>query len=540
MTQSERTASFTALSPLLFLERAGRYFAARPAVIDGSLQLTYGQLYSRVLNLAAALRSLGVGSGDRVALLSPNTAAMLEAHYAIPAAGAVINPLNLSFDAAAIAYCLQHAEPRCVICDQAFLPRLSEALSLTEVSPVVIVVMDNGCDTGIADDAILYEELLQEGNGSHDEPVEPDEFGMLSLLYTSGTTAKPKAVTYLHRGAYLAALSNALSVGLNHNSVFLWTWPMFHSHGLSFVWAVTAVGGTHVCLRDFDAGRVFDLIDHHRVTHFCVAPTVMNILANSPAAKIYSESRSPDEQQRVQCVIGGAAPASATITRFEKLGIEVIHQYGSTECYGPVTLCWRRHDWQSMTIDERHAMLAKQGSPTPGVTDFRIVDPDTNAPIPADGVAIGEIQLRGNTVMGGYYKDEEATSAAMRDGWYHTGDIASWHPDGFIEIKDRSVDLIISGGERISSVEIDDVLYQHPDVLEAAVVSKPDDEVGEVPFAFVTPRTGHEIEPESLRAFCVEHLPTHKVPRAFVARELPKTATGKIKKLELRQLAAHL
>ena len=540
MTHSEQAASFAALSPVCFLQRAGRFFAGRPAIIDGDRQLTYGQVYSRVLRLSASLKSLGVAAGDRVALLSPNAPAMLEAHFAVPMAGAVINPLNLSFDAAALAYCLQHAEPRCVICDQAFLPHLTKALSLAACSPAVVVVLNNGSDADVGDDMSTYEELLKNADDPLDDAVDIDEYDPLSLLYTSGTTAKPKAVTYLHRGAYLAALSNALSVGLNHNSIFLWTWPMFHSHGLSFVWAVTAVGGTHVCLREFEPARVYELIEQHKVTHFCVAPTVLNALADSPAAATYAADRSPEQHPSVQCIIGGAAPASATISRFEKLGIEVVHQYGSTECYGPVTLCWRRHDWQSMTIDERHAMLAKQGSPTPGVTDFRVVDPDTDEPIPADGVAIGEIQLRGNTVMHGYYKDAAATESAMRGGWYHTGDIASCHPDGFIEIKDRSVDLIISGGERISSVEIDEVLYRHPDVLEAAVVAKPDDALGEVPYAFVAPREGTEIDADALRNFCAECLPAHKVPRAFVTRDLPKTATGKIKKLELRELAARL
>lgn len=540
MMQPGQAASFAALSPLCFLQRAGRFFAGRPAVVYDDRQLTYGQMYTRVLRLGAALKELGVHPGDRVALMSPNTPAMLEAQYAIPMAGAIINPLNLGFDAEALSYCLRHARPRCVICDMAFVSRMREALSLAGISPPIVAVPD-GSNCGDDEDGhVLYEALLKNADDPVDAPLEVDEQSPLSLLYTSGTTARPKAVTYVHRGAYLAALSNALSVGLNHNSVFLWTWPMFHSHGLSFVWAVTAVGGTHVCLREFDASRIYEMIDEYKVTHFCIAPTVMNALANSDAAQSYADKASALNRPPIQCIIGGAAPASATISRFEELGFEVLHQYGSTECYGPVTVCWRRHDWASMAIDERHAMLAKQGSPTPGVSDFRVVDPDSGLPIAKDGVAVGEIQLRGNTVMRGYYNDDEATEAAMRGGWYSTGDIASWHADGFIEIKDRSVDLIISGGERISSVEIDEVLYQHPDVLEVAVVAKHDSDKVEVPFAFVELREGRDLDSESLRAFCVERLPAHKVPSAFVARALPRTATGKIKKLELRELASRL
>lgn len=539
MTQLQRVANYSALTPLDFLHRAARFISDRTAVIYGDQQFTYGQFHYRVGKLASALKDAGIKPGDCVAVMAPNTPAMLEAHYAIPRIGAIINPLNLKFDAAAIGYCLQHANIRCVICDQQYLHTMLEALSDAGSTVLVVTIRDSNAEGSISNDVLAYEEFIRSSESTVLEQTLEDESQPLSLLYTSGTTAKPKAVTYVHRGAYLAAMSNALSFGLNHNSVYLWTWPMFHSHGLSFVWAVTAVGGTHVCLRDVKPARVYELIGLHQVSHFCVAPTIMNTLATSEAAKQYATEESKTDRSSVQCIVGGAAPASASISRLEKLGIEVVHQYGNTECYGPVTVCWRQHSWEAMTVAERYSMMAKQGSPTPGVADLRVADMDSFEPVPMDGNTIGEVQVRGNTVMQGYYADDDATDATMVDGWLRTGDIATWHPDGSIEIKDRSVDLIISDGELISSVEVDEVLYQHPDVLEAAVVAKPDPVLGDVPYAFVTLRDGCTPDADALTNFCNNLLPAYKIPRAFEFCQLPRTATGKIKKSELREQAAN-
>ena len=530
-------ANFAPLSPVSFLHRAKRAFANRPAIVYGDRQYTYAQFFDRVGRLAGALQQAGVRAGDCVAVMAPNIPQMLEAHYAIPSLGALINPLNPSLDRAAVAFALKHGEARLVICDRQHLLHIRDALQQTRLDVPVIVINDGGAaDTGDGPD---YEEFIdRDSEGIYDLQVS-DELQPLSLLYTSGTTAQQKAVTYIHRGAYLAALSNALSFGLDHNSVYLWTWPMFHSHGLSFVWAVTAVGGTHVCVRDPSPADVFDLLRLHRVTHFCMAPTAMNVLANDSSATEFSPSPSPHDASvtTVKCIIGGAAPASASIARLEAHGIEVIHQYGSTECYGPVTVCWRRHSWQSMTAEERYSLLAKQGSASPVIGDLIVADLDSMEPVPTDGITRGEILVRGNTALHGYYGDPEATEQALAGGWFHTGDIAAWHPDGSVEIKDRSADLIISGGGRISSVEIDEILYQHPAVLEAAVVAAPDEELAEVPIGFVTLRTGHEVREDELQAFCRTMLPEHKIPRRFEFRELPRTATGKIKKSELRKLA---
>ncbi len=530
------------LTPISFLLRAGRFFAGRPAIIYGNQQMTYGQLKCRVGRLARALKDRGVRAGDCVAVMAPNIPQTLEAHYAIPLIGAAIIPLNLKLDASTIGSCLQHANCRLAICDRQYLTTMNEATAVARVDIPIVVINDNGVDSQFVREDTDYEDFIANAGGCDDDPEIEEETQLLSLLYTSGTTANPKAVSYVHRGAYLAAVSNAMSFNLDHNSVYLWTWPMFHSHGLSFVWAVTAVGGTHVCLREVDVPAVCDLIKLHRVSHFCVVPTVMNTLAAYLAeSNAIPEASQPSAHRApVKCIVGGAAPAATAISQLEKAGIEVIHQYGSTECYGPVTVCWRRHTWEEMSIEERYSLTSKQGTPAPAVDDLRVAKIDSVDPVPMDGNTTGEVLVRGNTVMQGYFADEEATRSAMSDDWYRTGDIATWHPDGTIEIKDRSADLIVSAGKRISSVEIDDVLHEHPAVLDAAVVAKPDVDCGEVPYAFVSLQPGRSAGRPELEDFCRARLADYMIPRGFEFCELPKTATGKIKKSELRKLAARL
>ena len=408
-----------------------------------------------------------------------------------------------------------HADARLLICDREFVDLARQALDTAGRDIPIVVINDAAAGlppvSGMAD----YETFVDEAPDATVSQELEDENQPLSVLYTSGTTATPKGVVYTHRGAYLASLSNALSFGLNHNTVYLWTWPMFHSHGLSFVWAVTAVGGTHVCLRQIDASRIFDLIQRHRISHFCVAPSVINMLANDPSATRVSFAH------KVNCAVGGAAPASSIISTMEQLGIDVTHQYGSTECYGPATIAWRRPQWDHMTSDERYVFMSRQGTPTP-VTNLMVADPESMQPIARDGQSLGEVMLRGNTVMQGYFGDVDASNDALSEGWFRTGDIAVWHSDGSIEIKDRSVDLIISASERISSVGIEEVLYKHPGVLEAAVVAKPDETVGEIPCAFITLVPGSDVSEEALTTYCQSNLAEFKVPKHFVFRELPK------------------
>ncbi len=542
MTSKTPSPNFSPLTPVSFLLRAGRIFAGRPAVIYGERQVTYGQLKCRVGRLARALKEMGVQAGDCVALLAPNIPQTLEAHYAIPMIGAVIVPLNFRLDAHAIGRCVRHGRVRMVICDQQFLTVVEDALADSGANLPVVVINDGEVDAKLAHEYSDYEELIEDAENCLNESDITDETQLLSLLYTSGTSSSPKAVTYVHRGAYLSAMSNALSFGLDHNSVFLWTWPMFHSHGLSFVWAVTAVGGTHVCMREVDAASICTLMDLHRVSHFCVVPTVMNALAGVVADSNFVPKgvRSPTHAAPVRCIVGGAAPSAASVDKLEKAGIEVIHQYGSTECYGPVSVCWRRHAWDDMSTEERYSLMSKQGSPTPAVDDVRVSTLDSVEPVPMDGITTGEVLVRGNTVMREYFANEEANQLALGDGWFRTGDIATWHPDGSIEIKDRSADLIRSAEGRISSVEIDDVLHEHPAVLDAAVVSKPDTDNGEVPFAFIELRPGEATSTSELEEFCRSRLADVMIPRGFEFGELPKTATGKIQKSKLRKLAARL
>ena len=527
-------ANYTPLSPLSFLAWAARVHPDKAAVIHGDRTFTYAELAARCRRLASALARRGIGRGDSVAIMAPNVPAMLEAHYGVPLAGAVLNPLNYRLDARSIAFILEHGEAKLLITDREFSSTIEEALRLLG-RPIPVVDIDDplyegGRRLGEQD----YEALLGEGDPAWTGTLPVDEWQAICLLYTSGTTGDPKGVVYHHRGAYLNALGNALTFGLSPRTVYLWTLPMFHCSGWTYTWAVTAVGGTHVCLRRVDPALIFPAIRRHHVTHMCGAPIVMTMLIHAPEAlKVRFE-------QTVEMATGGAAPPSTVISAMEAMGFRVTHLYGLTESYGPATFCAWQEAWEALPVAERATQMARQGVNYVTLEDCIVADPETLQPVPRDGRTMGEIMLRGNTLMKGYLKNAAATGAAFRGGWFHTGDLAVWHPDGYVEIKDRSKDIIISGGENISSLEVEEQLYRHPAVMEAAVVARPDVTWGETPCAFVTLKPGAAATPEEIVRFLRDHLAHYKVPRHVLFGPLPKTSTGKIQKFVLRERAKEI
>ncbi len=528
-------ANYAPLTPLDFLRRSADVHPAKPAVVHGQRVFSYAQFAERCRRLASALARHGVGRGDTVAFMAPNVPALLEAHYAVPGLGAVLNALNYRLDAATIAFCLEHGEAKVLVTDREFSPVVEQALGRVKREILVIDIDDPLAAGGKRLGSATYEEFIATGDAGFEMPGPADEWDSCALLYTSGTTGDPKGVVYHHRGAYLNALGNALAFGLGPRSVYLWTLPMFHCNGWTYTWAVTAVGATHVCLRKVDPALVFPAIAAHRVTHLCGAPIVLNMLVHAPDAV----KRRFDHV--VEVATGGAAPPSAVIEAMESMGFRVTHLYGLTESYGPATLCEWQEDWDGLDLGERSRRMARQGVRYPTLEGLQVADPATHRPVPRDGATIGEVMLRGNTIMKGYLKNARATEAAFREGWYHTGDLAVWHPDGYIEVKDRSKDIIISGGENISSLEVEECLYRHPSVMEAAVVARPDAKWGESPCAFVVPKPGAApLTQEDIVAWCREHLAHFKVPRTVVFGELPKTSTGKIQKFVLRERARSL
>ena len=526
-------ANYAALTPLDFLSRAANVHPRRTAIVHGTRRQTYAETYTRCRRLAGALAAHGVKRGDTVSLLAPNIPETLEAHFAVPMAGAVLNALNIRLDAPLIGRLLKHAESKLVIVDREFAPLLHEAMDLSGVRPYVVTVDDPEAETG---DASLgdefFEHFIAGGAADHDWQRPADEWDAITLSYTSGTTGDPKGVVYHHRGAYLNALSNAFAVALTPKSVYLWTLPMFHCNGWTYTWAVTAMAGTHVCLRRVESARIFQLIADEGVTHMAGAPVVLNMIANAPAAERQSFA------QQVEVTVGGAPPPSAVIAAMEGMGFRVTHLYGLTECYGPSLISEWQDDWPALTVDARAEKMARQGVPTLAVSEAIVADPETGRPLAADGQSMGEIMLRGNTLMKGYLANPEETQKAFANGWFHTGDLGVMHEDGYIELRDRSKDVIISGGENISSVEVENILYRHPGVQEAAVVAKADDKWGETPLAFVDLKAdARDISAENIIAFCRDHLAHFKVPAAVVFGPLPKTATGKIQKFVLRERA---
>lgn len=530
-------ANYQALSPLSYLERSAFVYPEKTAVIHGQLRYSYRQFYERCRRLASALSRLGVGAGDTVAVMCPNTPPMLEAHYGVPMIGAVLNALNYRLDADTIAFILDHGEARVVLTDTEFADTMKRAVSQLDRDITVIDIDDPVSKSGqrIAD--MTYEEFLQSGDPDFEWTWPDDEWSAISLNYTSGTTGNPKGVVYHHRGAYLNAIGNALTFGVNADSVYLWTLPMFHCNGWTYTWGVTAAGGTHVCLRAPDPALIFPAIRDHGVTHMCGAPIILNMLVYAPDEQKVSFSQS------VEVATGGAAPPSAVIASMQQMGFNVTHLYGLTETYGPATVCEWQSSWDSLSDDEKAVQMSHQGVRYATLEGLMMADSESMQPVPRDGETIGELMLKGNTVMRGYLKNPQATGDVFRGGWFHTGDLGVMHPNGYVEIKDRSKDIIISGGENISSLEIEEVLYRHPSVMEAAVVAKPDEKWGETPCAFVhltedaNGLDDAEIR-ETLTQFCGENLARFKLPKNFVFGELPKTSTGKIQKFVLRERAA--
>jgi fatty-acyl-CoA synthase len=526
-------ANYAALSPLSFIERTAEVYPNRLAVVHGDLRRNWLEVFTRCRQLASALQRHGIGRGDTVAVMLPNTPPMVEAHFGIPATGAVLNALNTRLDAETIAFMLDHGEAKVLIVDPEFAGLMQKALMLRKATtPLLVIDVEDALYTGPLQriGSISYDEFLASGDAGFAWQLPADEWDAIALNYTSGTTGNPKGVVYHHRGAALNAVSNILEWDMPKHAAYLWTLPMFHCNGWCFPWTVAARAGVNVCLRRVEAKAIFDAIRQHGVTHYCAAPIVHSVLVNAPG------DMKQGLPQGVKAMVAGAAPPASMIEGMEALGFELTHVYGLTEVYGPATVCAKQDGWEALDISERARLNARQGVRYHLERDVRVLDSLTLQPVPADGETMGEIMFRGNIAMKGYLKNAKASEEAFAGGWFHSGDLAVMYPDGYIKIKDRSKDIIISGGENISSIEVEDVLYRHPDVLAAAVVAKADAKWGETPCAFVELKLGATCTEMDIVAHCKKHLAGFKVPRAVVFGELPKTSTGKIQKFELRKL----
>jgi fatty-acyl-CoA synthase len=528
-------ANHVALSPLGFIARAAAIFPDRLAVIHGARRYSWAETYRRSRRLASALQQRGVGKNDTVAVMATNTPEIFEAHFGVPMAGAVLNALNIRLDAAMIAFILDHGEAKVLITDREFSAVIEKALAQVKRKPLVIDIDDASAPPGKLLGEMDYERFIAAGDADFawENPV--DEWDAIALNYTSGTTGNPKGVVYHHRGAYLNALGNAVVWSMPQHPIYLWTLPMFHCNGWCFPWTVTALAGTHVCLRRVEAAAIYAAIAEEGVTHLCGAPIVMNMLLNAP-----EEERRKAVGRGVRMMTAGAAPPSAVIEGMEALGFRIIHVYGLTESYGPATVCAWHGEWDTLAPEEIARRKARQGVRYHVLEGLMVADAQSLAPVDADGETMGEVFMRGNIVMKGYLKNPKATAEAFAGGWFHTGDLGVMHPDGYIEIKDRSKDIIISGGENISTIEVESVLYRHPAVLEAAVVARPDSTWGETPCAFVTLKPGAAATADDIIRFCRDHLARFKVPKTIVFGTLPKTSTGKIQKFALRDQAKAL
>lgn len=527
-------ANFAVLSPLSFLERTASVYPEKLAIVHGTLRQNWGLTYARCRQLASSLQRAGIGKNDTVAVILPNTPPMVEAHFGVPMSGAVLNTLNTRLDPEALAFMLDHGEARALIVDPEFAPVIAKALKLrTRTEPLLVIQVDDEVygEAAVQVGTVRYEDFVAQGDANFAWELPEDEWDAIALNYTSGTTGNPKGVVYHHRGAATNAISNVLEWDMPKHSVYLWTLPMFHCNGWCFPWTVAARAGVNVCLRRVDAKAIFDAIRMHGVTHYCGAPIVQSLLVNA------SEELKQGLPAGVKAMVAGAAPPASMIEGMEALGFDLTHVYGLTETYGPATVCAQHEAWNALNIGERARLNARQGVRYHLQRDVRVMDPETLQPVPWDGQTMGEIMFRGNIAMKGYLKNPQATDDAFRGGWFHSGDLAVQYPDGYIQIKDRSKDIIISGGENISSIEVEDVLYRHPAVLAAAVVAKPDEKWGETPCAFLEIKAGVQVTEQDIIVHCKQHLAGFKVPRTVVFGELPKTSTGKIQKFELRKQA---
>jgi fatty-acyl-CoA synthase len=524
-------ANFAPLTPLQFIERAATVYPKRLAVVHGDRSFTWQETYARCRRLASALSRRGIGLGDTVAVMLSNTPEMYECHFGVPMTQGVLNQLNTRLDADAIAFMLDHGGAKLLITDKEFSPTIEAALKKLGRKLPVIDVEDPEFSGGKRVGEKTYEELLQEGDPEFAWQMPADEWQAIALGYTSGTTGDPKGVVYHHRGAYLNAICNIVTWGMPHHAVYLWTLPMFHCSGWCFPWTMAANAGTNVCLRKVEAAKIFELIKRHKVTHYCGAPIVHSTLINAP------EEMKQGITHKVNGMVAAAAPPASMIEGMERLGFDITHVYGLTEVYGPATVCAKQEEWSELDIAERTRLNGRQGVRYLMEEGLSVMNPETMQPVPADGETMGEIMFRGNITMKGYLKNPKATGAAFAGGWFHSGDLAVIHPDGYLKIKDRSKDIIISGGENISSLEVEDVLYRHPAVMAAAVVARPDPKWGETPCAFVELKAGSKVTEAEIIEFCRGHMAKFKAPRAVVFGELPKTSTGKIQKFMLREKA---
>jgi fatty-acyl-CoA synthase len=527
MSGDQTKVFFDVLTPVNFLSRAASIFGDKTAVVNNDKRYTYQEFYNRVNRLASALRKAGIGKGDKVAFICPNINPMLEAHYAVPLIGAALVSINIRLSAREVIYIINHSDAKALFVDNEFAQLVKPVMAeLTNIKNVV-----NICDVSNEKplSGMEYEEFLLTGSDEPIKPVVDDEYQVATINYTSGTTGLPKGVMYHHRGAYLNALGEALEHNMNSQSNYLWTLPMFHCNGWCFTWGVTAVGGTHVCLRKVVADEIYRAVEKESISHLCAAPTVLITMANFPGAKDVKFKR------QLQVITAGAPPAPTVIKNMESLGVNVTQVYGLTETYGPHSICEWQTKWDTLPIEQKANIKARQGVSYVNALHLDVVNPMSMESVPRDGKTIGEIVMRGNNVMLGYYKDERATADAFAGGWFHSGDLAAVHPDNYMQIMDRKKDIIISGGENISTVEVENVIYQHPDVLEVAVVAVPDEKWGEVPKAFVVPKPGRTPTEQDIINHCKENLARFKAPKAVEFGELPKTATGKIQKFKLRE-----
>ncbi|GGC03156.1 acyl-CoA synthetase [Marinobacterium zhoushanense] len=528
----QNSANYATLTPVSFLERSAQVYPKRTAIVHGTLRRSWLETWQRCRRLASALQGLGIKAGETVSIIAPNIPEHYEAHFAVPMSGAVLNSINTRLDPEAVAFIMEHAETRVLLVDREFSTVVSRALKLMPRKPIVIDIDDPQYEGGELIGQMRYEELLAKGDEQFIYTPPDDEWRAISLNYTSGTTGNPKGVVYHHRGAYLNALSNIVSWGMTEKPVYLWTLPMFHCNGWCFPWALAAVSGTNVCLRHVRVEPIFELIRKEGVDHFCGAPIVLNMLNGGPQAL------KEGIEHKVKVMTAGAAPPASVIEGMEALGFSVTHVYGLTETYGPSVVCAWKGEWDELSLTERARLKSRQGVKAPMLEGLMVADPVTLEPVPADGITIGEIMMRGNLVMRGYLKNPSASEEAFAGGWFHSGDLAVCHPDNYIEIKDRSKDVIISGGENISSIEVEDILYRHPKVREAAVVARPDEKWGETPCAFID--ASGEVTAEEIIEFCRANMAHFKVPKTVVFGELPKTSTGKIQKYLLRNRTKEL